>query len=1109
MQYRNPLLWHLLLIQTLVLSRMDGGHGEALLDDVPQLEKGELLYANTFSSERNVQDWVMEGPGKVECRRGWMHMYSPAEKNHHVFWCPKNFPDRFIAEWEAQNQETDKGLCIIFFAATGLNGEDIFDPSLPKRDGQFSWYIKDRLNSYHISYYANTPKKPGRNHTNLRKNHGFRLVQEGGVGIPAKSTAIHRLRLVKDGPHVLLYVDQRKVIDWLDNLQNEPRPYYKTGKIGLRQMRWTHFRYRNFKVWNIKDKPEPTEVLAPISVIHPKSRLWPQPSMGMVAKKNPPSLQWPRVRGTESLYDVRLSQDPVFSFGKQYQGESIPWLIFNPHDCLAPGDWYWQYRRKRDPWSKVQHFQITQDSQRWEPPSAGQLIAALPHDHPRVLVDRSDIDSFRARAAGTREAIRIMAAAKSHLDQQPPHESSGRANFHGQSKAQNGKIAKDASKHLGDQVFQAVDMLCKAYVLTGETRYARQAIDWAMEVSTWDPDGVSRINDFGDSRCMLSMALVYDTMHNILDTTEQSQLLAAIQARAGNFFLSYRNNKETLVLSNHVWQHIFHYLFDTALAVQGDLPAADSWLAYLYEMFLARAPILGDADGGWVNGLSYFRMNMATLIDVPQVLKKRTGFDFFHHTPWYAENTYYLLYGFPPGSAGTGFGDNAHDLPEPRGAYLAYADALSRIMKNSYAAWYRDRIVGTTRNLEPHVQAYMRTNRVSSESVDICLGNTDTLQWYRLKYLYGLPAAKPKSPKNLPKARVFRGSGLVTMHSQSLADAASGNLMLAMRSSPYGTYSHQLADNNTFNIVYGGDRLFYHTGYKVAMKARHRLEYYKHTRSHNGILVDGKGQPYSTEAYGWIEHFLTGEHLSYAAGNASHAYHSSQKRQDAGLKLFRRHVLMLRPDILVIYDELEADHPAAWSWLLHCYQPMKADHDTHRITAANKSGRAIVHLYSSSETDWRLTDKYAVPAENWRQIRDEQGKLITYPNNACHFSANSQKCKRIRYLAILQVRPNGQTRDYDFNKIIRMDSNHLRIGKWKITAVLDPDKEAKLSTCNPFDRVAFTYGDESLALAGRRFSGQSAHSAKLAEWQDGKWVLQEGIPEIPAAAEINLRASQE
>ncbi|MGY8719083.1 MAG: DUF4962 domain-containing protein, partial [Verrucomicrobiia bacterium] len=346
---------------------------------------------------------------------------------------------------------------------------------------------------------------------------------------------------------------------------------------------------------------------------------------------------------------------------------------------------------------------------------------------------------------------------------------------------------------------------------------------------------------------------------------------------------------------------------------------------------------------------------MDMLIDIPQRIKTYTGFDFIAHTPWYQENANYFLYGFPPGSASTGFSDNSHDLPEPRGDYLAYADALSRLVQNPYAAWYRDRVAVEADQLSPHVQMYQRGDTDPKSATVGGLGETDMLQWNRLKYLNGMPAAEPQSPAELPMARAFKGVGLVTMHSQDLSKPADENFFVSMRASPFGTYSHMLSDNNTFNMVYGGDRLFYHTGFKVSMSAPHRLEYYKHTKSHNGILVDGEGQPYHTEAYGWVENFLNGDKLSYAVGNASNAYDSLDEKFDAGLKTFRRHMIMLRPDVVVIYDELEAQEPVEWSYLLHAYNEISLDEKNQILTTANRTGHARVSLTGSSELDWSVT----------------------------------------------------------------------------------------------------------------------------------------------------------
>ncbi len=84
---------------------------------ISDFQKGVLIYENTLASKADVKDWIMEGPGVTEFKDGWMEMYSPHEKFHHVFWCPKDFPGSFVAEWELQNLEPDAGLVIIFFSA--------------------------------------------------------------------------------------------------------------------------------------------------------------------------------------------------------------------------------------------------------------------------------------------------------------------------------------------------------------------------------------------------------------------------------------------------------------------------------------------------------------------------------------------------------------------------------------------------------------------------------------------------------------------------------------------------------------------------------------------------------------------------------------------------------------------------------------------------------------------------------------------------------------------------------------------------------------------------------------------------------------------------------
>ena len=225
-----------------------------LKNPVPKItisyNKINLFYENKFSNSSDIKDWLLEGEAEVLIKDGWLEMYSPDQKAHHVFWCPKELPSNFMAEWELQNLNPDAGLCIVFFAAKGVDGKDVMHPSLKKRTGVFRQYTKSDLNNYHISYYANNPKKPNRPFAHIRKNKGFVTVQYGEQGIPASSTFVHKVNLVKKENQITMTIDGREIINWKDD-ENKYGLVLQEGKFAFRQMQWSHFRYRNFKVWNI------------------------------------------------------------------------------------------------------------------------------------------------------------------------------------------------------------------------------------------------------------------------------------------------------------------------------------------------------------------------------------------------------------------------------------------------------------------------------------------------------------------------------------------------------------------------------------------------------------------------------------------------------------------------------------------------------------------------------------------------------------------------------------------------------------------------------------------------------------------------------------------
>ncbi len=219
--------------------------------------RSKLLYASTMNESASVNEWILEGPGELTFEDESLIMRSltpnPPTRGtgHIVLWCPDDFPESFIAEWEFKPLK-EHGFCIVFFAAKGENGEDIFDQSLPKRDGRYPFYTTGAIMNYHISYFANLPKyQTGRLYSLLRKCNKFHNVAQGPIAVKPGAKGFHRIRLIKDGAHIQLLCNDKVSLDFTDPGGERYGSILGGGKIGLRQMAVTEGAYRNFKVWEL------------------------------------------------------------------------------------------------------------------------------------------------------------------------------------------------------------------------------------------------------------------------------------------------------------------------------------------------------------------------------------------------------------------------------------------------------------------------------------------------------------------------------------------------------------------------------------------------------------------------------------------------------------------------------------------------------------------------------------------------------------------------------------------------------------------------------------------------------------------------------------------
>lgn len=220
-----------------------------------QFELGETLYENPLASVEDVSDWKLEGQAKINSYDQKILLENELDPDvygddaHWVLWCPEQFPDRIAIEWEFSPIE-EPGLCMIFFAANGRNGEDLFAESLPKREGQYPQYHSGAIHALHLSYFRHKwPEERAFRTCNLRKSHGFHLVAQAADPLPPVEDADnpYYLRLVKYEGIVQFTINDLVVLEWEDK-GKEFGSILKEGKIGFRQMAPMKAAYANLKI---------------------------------------------------------------------------------------------------------------------------------------------------------------------------------------------------------------------------------------------------------------------------------------------------------------------------------------------------------------------------------------------------------------------------------------------------------------------------------------------------------------------------------------------------------------------------------------------------------------------------------------------------------------------------------------------------------------------------------------------------------------------------------------------------------------------------------------------------------------------------------------------
>jgi hypothetical protein len=608
----------------------------------------------------------------------------------------------------------------------------------------------------------------------------------------------------------------------------------------------------------------------------------------------------------------------------------------------------------------VRKFSIGNKSVVFPLPARDELLGRIPKSHPRLFVRPEALAKLRERSkTDLRPQYEKMVEECERLLKEPPDTSDPPKYPPGiKVKSEEWRAIWWGNRDRTIKALNASATLGFVRLLDGNGKYGQEARRILMEVAAWDPKGATNYhyNDEAGMPYVYFFARAYTFLNDLLSDAEKGKCREVIRFR-GNEMYAHLNPRHLWTPYSSHSNRAWHKLGEAGIAFLGEIPEAGDWVWLAMNVFYNVYPVWSDADGGWHEGVAYWNSYVSRFSYFADVMRVVMDVDAYKK-PFFSRAGYYAMYLQPPGTTGGGFGDNV--MERPASGNRALMTALAGQAQNPDWQWYVDALGGPLP--EAGYIGFVRG---------------------------AMPRVHSKFPDELPTSRAFRGIGQAFLNT-NLMDAKD-NVEFGFKSSPFGTQSHGYDANNSFFLYAYGQRLFVPTGRRDIYGSDHHQNWMWETKSTNSITVNGAGQTpkHSVASAGKIIGFETSDWVDYVAGDASRAYGDA-------LKHFERHVVFVKPELLVIYDVLEAPKPSTFEWRLHSPVEMRVA-GQEDIGVVSGDVRARVAMLWPKGLEVSVTDKYDVPPRDRIKVKE------------WHLTARSKAAQKVEFVTVVCV-GRGETR---------------------------------------------------------------------------------------------------
>ncbi|MFP4500461.1 MAG: DUF4962 domain-containing protein [Candidatus Hydrogenedentota bacterium] len=654
-----------------------------------------------------------------------------------------------------------------------------------------------------------------------------------------------------------------------------------------------------------------------------------RPADGATASLNPPAFTWRPVEEA-AAYVLQVARNGDFE-DLACEVRS-PWPAHAPDTKLPPGEYGWRYLALDDKgvesgWSTVRRFSVSGDARVFPKPAPGEQAARIPKAHPRLFMRPDDLERFRTLAEGelasTWEGIRKT--ADKYLDDPPDTSEPPKYPKGTEYKSEQWKKIWWGNRKRAVAASNAAATLGFAWQISREERYAAAGRDILLAVMDWDPKGSTnyRYNDEAAMPLLYYPSRAYTWLHDYLTEDERAKVREVMAVRGGDCFNHLRGR-------NHLWRpyashsnRAWHWLGEVSIAFYGETPEAAEWLDYALTIFYTCYPVWGGKDGGWHEGMAYWRSYISRFMYWASVSEAALDVNVFNK-PFFHQTGYYAMYTLPPGTQAGAFSDHAQRV-SAKGAAGLMAQ-LAAGAQNPHWQWYAE-----------------------SQGASLPDG------YYGFVARANSRELEPRKPTDLPASRVFQDTGLAVLNTDLLDGTQ--NVQVHFKSSPWGRQSHGYNANNTFLLHLNGERAFIKSGQRDVYGSPHHKQWMFETKSDNAILVNGEGQDVHTAtATGRITAFETNPQFDFVAGEAGDSYDN--------LDRWTRRILFFKPSAVLIHDVLAAPEPSTFQWLLHTKDtPFTLGDNSARWEGG--PGTVDVHFLAPARLAITQKDEFDTPPHDW------------------------------------------------------------------------------------------------------------------------------------------------